>query len=70
MANTSFTSLGSYADSRMACQLIEWQLPCGFENMSSFSGNDRMEGVCHVFKGLETSPLNSPLASMRSWPCL
>jgi hypothetical protein len=40
MANTPFTSLGSYADSRMACQLIEWQLPCGFENMSSFSGND------------------------------
>jgi hypothetical protein len=26
-ANTSFTSVGSDADSRMACQLISWQLP-------------------------------------------
>jgi hypothetical protein len=38
-ANTSFTYLGSYADSRMACQLVSWLLSHGFENMTSFSGN-------------------------------
>jgi hypothetical protein len=37
--NTSFTYLGSYADSRMTCQLISWQLPRGFENMKPSSGN-------------------------------
>jgi L-amino acid N-acyltransferase YncA len=38
-ANTSFTYLGSYADSRMTCQLISWQLPRRFENMKPSSGN-------------------------------
>jgi hypothetical protein len=35
---TSFTSLGSYADSRMACQFIAWQLARGFENMKRSAG--------------------------------
>jgi hypothetical protein len=29
-----------------------------------------MESVYPVCKGLETSPLNSPLVSRRSWPCV
>jgi hypothetical protein len=36
---TFFTYLGSYADSRMACRLISWQLPRGFEHMKPSSGN-------------------------------
>ena len=36
---TSFTYLESYADSRMACQLIEWQLARGFGNMKPSTGN-------------------------------
>ena len=57
---TSFTSVGSYADSLMAYQLIKWQLPRGFEHMKPSAGDAEMEGFCHVFKCLETSPLNSP----------
>jgi ABC-type nitrate/sulfonate/bicarbonate transport system substrate-binding protein len=37
-ANTSFTYVGSYADSRMACQFIAWQLARGFENMKPSAG--------------------------------
>jgi len=69
-ANTSFTYLGSYADSRIACQLLEWQLPRGFENMKLSAGDVWMEGFRHLFKCLETSPLNSPPVSRRSWPCV
>jgi hypothetical protein len=61
MANASFTYLGSDANSRMTCQLISWQLPCGFENMKPSSGNAYMEGFYQLSKHLETSPLNSPL---------
>jgi hypothetical protein len=57
---TSFTYLGSYADSRMACQLIAWQLPCGFEHMKFSAEDAEMEGFYYLFKCLETSPLNSP----------
>ena len=53
MANTSFTSVGSYADSRMVCQLIECQLPRGFENMKPSSGNAYMEGFRQLSKHLE-----------------
>jgi hypothetical protein len=35
---TSFTYVGSYADSRMACQFIAWQLAHGFENMKPSAG--------------------------------
>lgn len=38
-ASASFTYLGSYADSRSACQLISWQLPCGIQNMKPSSGD-------------------------------
>jgi hypothetical protein len=38
-ANTSFTSVGSYADSRTVNQFISWQLSCGFENMEPSSEN-------------------------------
>jgi hypothetical protein len=69
-ANTSFTYLGSYADSRMACQLIEWQLPRGFENMKLSAVDAWMEGFSYLFKHLETSSLSSPPVSRRSWPCV
>jgi hypothetical protein len=59
-ANTSFTYVGSYADSRVAYQISSWQLPRGFEKMKSSSGNAQKEGFCHLFKRLEVSPLNSP----------
>jgi hypothetical protein len=35
---TSFTYVGSYADSRMACQFIAWQLARGLENMKPSAG--------------------------------
>ena len=59
--NTSFTYLGSYADSRMTCRLISWQLPRGFKNMKPSSGTAYMKGFCQFSKYLETSSLNSPL---------
>jgi len=38
-ANTAFTYLRSYADSRMACRRTSWRLPRGFEKMKPSSGN-------------------------------
>jgi hypothetical protein len=59
-ANTSFTYVGSDADSRIACQIMAWPLPRGFEHMKPAAGDAYMEGCWHVFKDRETSPLNSP----------